>query len=259
MSCESSCLRKTDEDRIEVNRDVTSVNCLLATQMLTGASSTREVSAILGNLNQQINLPYLPQKISLRTNNLTREFVTGLDIDFFENRLVTYFQGNVNSIKLSNALGIICDLSEIFDKFQSAKKTPLIEDEFTNALDIKNTSDVKLTIDGKEFIAFYPLNRRVVLSTSRRQSSLPMEMIQNCSHLFNREFAREICPLLGMDPNLKSLFNGIYKFYLGRCILGLVKSMAIQSRGRIGHERELARIVSLIKMPNSAFYTEPLI
>ncbi|CCB87113.1 putative uncharacterized protein [Parachlamydia acanthamoebae UV-7] len=188
------------------------------------------------------------------------EIIASLDIDFFENRLCTYFQGEEKSIKLSVALGIIQDLSEIFAKIQSStihsetEKLPPLKDQPTNALDA--TSDAKL--DGNEMIKFYSLTGRVVLSTSQRESSTPIELIQNCAHLFNQEFAKNVCPLLSLDLNLNDLLNGIRNLYLGRCILGLGKSIAIQSRTQLGLQRDFVRIVNLIKVPGSASYSRPL-
>ncbi len=106
-------------------------------------------------------------------------------------------------------------------------------------------------------MVFYPLNRRVVLFTNNNQSSVPIETMKNCSHLFNNEFAREICPLLGLDQNVSSLLNGIHKLYLGRCIIGLSKWTIDTYRRKIPYERELTRIVNLIKIPGSDYYTAP--
>lgn len=240
------------------------VSCLFANQALSEALAANQVSNFFQKLNQQIDLDSFPSNVNVfvQKRGVSGEITASLDIDFFGNRLVTYFQGEEKSVNLSNALGIIRDLSEIFSKIQSSttnsetQKLPSIEDEFTNALD--STSDTKLTIDGKEVIAFYPLKERVVLSTSRGWSSMPIEKIQNCAHLFNREFAQSICPLLELDSSVNNLLNGINKLYLGRCILGLGKSIVTQSWSQLAHEREFHRIVCLIKIPGSAFYTAPL-
>lgn len=239
--------------------------CLFANQAFSEAVATNEIISFFRDLNEKIDLNSLPSNVFVQKRGESNELTAFLYIDFFSNRLVTFFQGKERSIKLSSALGIIRDLSEIFAKIQSSttnsetQKLLSVEDEFSNALDTtKSSTSDKLSIDGEDVIAFYPLSGRVVLSTSRGQSSIPIEMIQNCAHLFNREFAQSICPLLGLDSNLNGLLSGINKLYLGRCILGLGKSMAIQSPTHIGNERELSRIVSLIKIPGSEFYTEPL-
>lgn len=249
-------------DRYE---DVPSTNlakdCFLATQLLSQAIVTDQLSHFFQDLNQKINLNSIPRSISVQKLGRSNEIIASLNINFSGNQLATYFQGKQTSIKLSCALGITRDLAEIFAKIQSSITNLALEDDLTCALTAteSSTSDTKITIDGKEVIASYPLNGRVVLSANRGQSSMPLEMIQNCTHLFNREFAQSICPLLDLDSNVNSLLDGIYKLYLGRCILGLGKSIATQSHYSIGHTREFHRIASLIKIPGSAFYTEPLL
>lgn len=240
-------------------------NCFFAEQIFSEACTADKISdELLIKISKENPCA---RGIFLEKKNLAKYTTTSLRINFFENRLITSYQGKELSIKLSCALGIISELSEIFAKIQSATKLQesekdlSIESQFANVLDIigSSESDVQLTANEKVVIAIYPLKGRVVLSTSGRQSSTPMEMIKGCAHLFNIEFAREICPLLCLDQNVSSLLNGINKLYLGRRILGLGKSIAAETRTQIGHERELDRIVSLIKMPGSAFYTEPLL
>lgn len=236
-------------------------DCFLATQLLSTALITNQLSQFFQNLNQKINLHSLPHEISVKKLGGSNEIIASLKINFSQNQLVTYFQGNYTSIQLSNALGITQDLTEIFAKIQSSPVNLALEDQLTHALTTTEslTSDIKVRIDEKELIAFYPLKGRVVLTANRGQSSMPMDMIQNCTHLFNRAFAQSICPLLSLDSNVNSLIKGIYKLYLGRCILGLGKSIETSSRSQIGHQRELSRLVSLINIPGSAFYTEPLL
>ena len=183
-------------------------------------------------------------------------------MDFFDNILVTRFQGVEHSVKLSVALGTICELSEIFAKILSndgQQKLLSKVEEFSNALALKEASDVEVKIDGEVVIGIYQDVQRVVLVTSRGTSSTPLKTIQSCAHLFDRAFAQEICPILGLEPSLDGLTNGIHNLYLGRCILGLKKSKELQKYDYIRHQREQARIISLIVKPGSAFYTSPLI
>jgi hypothetical protein len=238
-------------------------NCLLATQMLTEAITANKISTVLSKIALEIDLNSISQCIFIEkrdSSNSSNAFIASLNFDFFNNHLFTCFQGQKKSIKLSNALAIIQDLSEIFAKIQLAKDSlPRIADDFSNALEgsSSSTSDIKVEIDGQVVMAINPLSERVVLSTSRGHSSMPIAMIKDCAHLFHKEFIREICPLLGLEPNLRNLLWGVNNIYLGRCILGLTKQVERSANQRC--ERELTRIVSLIMMPGSAFCTAPLL
>jgi hypothetical protein len=174
-------------------------NCLLATQMLTEAITTNKIFTVLSKIAQEIDLNSISQCIFITKWGPSKEIVTSLNFDFFNNRLFTCFQGQEKSIKLSNALGIIQDLSEIFAKIQLAKDSlPRIADDFSNALEgsSSSTSDIKVEVEGQVVMAIYPLTERVVFCTSRGHSSMPITMIKDCAHLFHKEFIREICPLI---------------------------------------------------------------
>lgn len=235
-------------------------NCLLATQMLTEALTKDKIRTVLSEIAQKIDLDLISQCLFIDKRDSSNEIISRFYFDFFNNRLVTCFQGQEKSVKLSSALGIIRDFSEIFAKIQLAQGgLPRIADDVSNALEGSSfsTLDVKVEIDGKVVMAIYPSKGRVVLSTSRGQSSTPIAMIQDCAHLFHREFIRDVCPLLGLEPSLHNLLLGVNNIYLGRCILGLTKQ--VQQSADLKCQNEFTRIVSLITAPGSAFYTEPLL
>src|SRR5262249_24946429 len=141
---------KSQEVVLSITNSAT--NCLFANQAFSEALATNKMVDFFQDLNKKIDLNSLPRSVFVQKRGGSDEIIASLNIDFFENRLVTYFQGKEKSIKLSNALGIIQDLSEIFAKTQSstanseAQKLLSIEDEFTNALDTteSSTSDIKL-------------------------------------------------------------------------------------------------------------------
>lgn len=240
---------------LPANSDVT--NCIQAAAMFKEALRTKQLSQFF----DKIDLGELPQEISVTEKN-----VAVLEIKFRENLLITDFNGQLNTIKLSVALGIFRDIAEIFAKIQRAlensKNDPLLltEDQCTNALGSLDSiqSDMVLKVDGEAVINIYPLKQRVVLSTERGQSSMPMHMVQDCSHLFNQAFADHICPLLGVESKISRLHEAITNIYLGRCLLGLGNSIANKCCGEVSHVRELTRLVSLIAQPGSAFYSNPI-
>lgn len=235
--------------------------CLRAFDFFSKAHAAKNMDDILKDVAQKFNFNLLTRDIQL-----IKKDGASLCIHFWENKLVTNFNGEEHSIRLSNALGIICSLSEIFGKMQAAGtiNDPNLltsDDTFMDALDTGASSSAKdssIKIDGKDVIKFYPLNGRVVFITSRGQSSMPLAMVQSLSHLFNKKFVKEICPLLGVDSNLNSLLEGVYKIYLGRCVLGLGKSYTQTLVSPLGYQREFQRIVVLTKQPGSAFFTTPL-
>jgi hypothetical protein len=256
-------------------------DCLVATQMFSKAIGNQEKIVLAYNLKKTCNLDSLPKNIVVRKLGSSGETIASLYIDFFENRIVTNFQGRELSNKLSNVLGLFGDLSEIFAKIVESDRKVRMEDEVANALDAREAkqlesnkervfegvsnalavvesskSNVSLAINGKDVMTFRPSIGRVTLLTSRGQSSVPLPMIQDCAHLFNRAFADHICSLLGVDSTITGLTNGIYNLYLGRCILGLVKTI-FHGGGGGSIDREFVRIGSLIQIPGSQFYTEP--
>lgn len=247
-------------------------DCFLAFEGLNGILKTNvkalDFVAAIGRLTR---FNSLSNQINFQSLDSHNQNIASLTIDFPGNKLYTSFQGKMNSVKLSNALAIIRDLAEIFsdiraqdkvvseDKITSSteiEKLSNTEDEFSTALEnVGNLkTDVKLKINGKERIALYPSIGRVVLTTSRGCSSIHLDTIKNCAHLFNRQFAKELCPSMGIRPN--EFLVGMHKLYIGRCILGLARVIA---NGQLdsSHVRELDRIITLIKYPGFAFYSEP--
>ena len=223
-------------------------------------SKTTDIALFFDNFNR-INSDSFPTNISVEQKNSSNDSISSLCIDFFENKLITFFQGDRKEVELSKILGVIRDLSEIFSKIHPSAK-PLEkgiflanEETLTQALKLSSTQNLQLTIDGKEAIGVYPSQQRVVLTTNQGQSSTPLQIVSNCAHLFNKNFAYQICPLLGLSPDVISLTKGIHDIYLGRCILGLGKYGSIQNS--LG-QSELSRIVKLIKFPSFAVYSSPL-
>ena len=230
-------------------------NCLVKAQQLTDVLSTTErLGDFFKQCIQSRDEEPLPRILEFTAARASIRF------DFFGNRLFTSFDGEEKEVKLSCALGISCDLSEIFMKIMASEDRGRhieLEGQLHRALEFNERSVSKIIIDGKELAAFYPENQRVVLTTSRGQSSNPMSMIQSCGHLFSHAFGQEICPKIGVKGNVKSLLIAVHKIYIGRCLLGLIHGVGEAKISHTVYERELARIVTLIKMPGHAFYTEP--
>jgi hypothetical protein len=108
-------------------------------------------------------------------------------------------------------------------------------------------------------LAVYPLKRRVVMASTRGTSSMPLQMVQSCCHLFDQKFAKEICPLMEAPAGINYMLAGIRNIYLGRCIIGLVISTLTEARSEEVQGRELVRIVVLLKTPHFAFHTAPIL
>lgn len=197
----------------------------------------------------------LPRNLAFKARDASIYF------DFFGNRLVTCFRGEQKEVKLSNALRISCDLSEIFTKIMSSEleleALQEKEEQLIRALELGDRFTTKINIRGEEIAVFYPEIGGVVLRTFRGPSSVSMAMIKNCSQLFNRAFAEQICSSIGLDGNIRSLLIAVHKVYLGRCLLGLIEG---QKKGLldISFQRELGRIVTLIKASGHTFYSKPI-
>src|ERR1700733_1617057 len=82
-------------------------DCIYAKKMFCIALEINKVTECLYYLSLKYNSVRTPRNISVRILNGENDTVAQLKIDFFRNRLVTYFQGRENSLKLSCALGII--------------------------------------------------------------------------------------------------------------------------------------------------------
>lgn len=247
-----SQLIPTESEAIVASIPVTPFReCIESIQCFTSALTTnQEIGRFFANCPNSSDP--LPRGLEFGSDNARLSF------DFFQNRLVTVFNGDVKEVKLSCALRISCELSEVFMKIMAAQareNQALLEGQLTRSLQFRDQADSKIIVDGKELVAFRPSIGRVVLSTSRGQSSIPIAMIRNCGHLFNPDFAKEIGPLIGFKGNVKSLLIAVHKIYLGRCLLGLINSK--EESHQVWYQRELARIVTLIQMPGHEFYSEP--
>lgn len=151
----------------------------------------------------------------------TKDLTTSFEINFFENRIVTDFKNKKYTIELPKVLVVI---SMIY-----AKNDPAIAG-----------SGCAL------------LNDRV------SKVETPSELIQSCAHLFDEEFAKTICSLMGFNTSVDGLLKGINTLYMGRCILGLGKSMTNQSYSHVTHEAEFNRIVCLINGLGPLVYSPPI-
>jgi hypothetical protein len=264
------------EEKMNLSIDVCTLQkkedqCFWAIETFYDALLTKTTDVFFINIEQKIELKSIGD-VCVEKFDFSDKLVASLTLNFSGNCLTTYFEGEKCSVMLGNALATIRDLSEIFTRAASSTKSAEIkqlpssevstelvtfENDFSEAF--HNSSDTKLTIDGKDVIAIYPSIGRIVLTTSMRQASLRMSTVQNCAHLFNRAFAQEICPLLGLEPSLNNLLTAVHKLYLGRCLLGLARSMALGYHSATADQREYARIVSLIAVPGSALYTTPIL
>ncbi|PJD98311.1 MAG: hypothetical protein CK425_01120 [Parachlamydia sp.] len=208
---------------------------------------------------KEISSPKQPKKILdnvsiIETNSSSGEVIASLKIDFFANQLETYFDGKAKSVKLSVALGVIAKASVNFASIREevnrtqdrSRKSP-----FSNVTVIKSgnkPSPIPIQVRGGT----------AILSSHNSTTSISAETIDMCEHLFDRRFAEPMCPLLGVSST-QNLGRLIHRIYIGRCILGLKKSVKNQWFSAQKHERERNRILELIKSPGSQLYSTPIL
>ena len=91
------------------------------------------------------------------------------------------------------------------------------------------------------------------------ESSASLKFIEASKHLFNPEFARLICPKLGLKEHKEEdLLKGIRTLYIGRCIYSLGESMA-QNDIQSVQEKEFFRIACVVKKLNPVIYSQPIL
>lgn len=192
----------------------------------------------------------------IETNSSSGEVIASLKIDFFANQLETYFDGKIKSVKLSVALGVIAKASVNFASIR--EEVNLTKDHSTSR---KSPCSSVTVIRSGNKTAPIPIQVRggtAILSSNDRTTSIPAETIEMCAHLFDRRFAEHIYPLLGMSST-QNLGRLIHRIYIGRCILGLKKSVKNQWFSAQKHEKERNRILELIKSPGSQLYSTPIL
>lgn len=148
-----------------------------------------EVRLVFSRLKKE-DLDRLPQSLFAQTEKAS------FRIDFFKNRVLTYFKNEKKTIELSKFLSII------------AKKEPPTPES---------------------------------------------------THLFNQEYAAIICPKLGYQSGVEELQKGIRELYIGRCILGLGKSMDDHGYNQEAHRTEFVRIAKVIRGLEPVIYLPPII
>src|SRR6266852_259135 len=100
--------------------------CFLAIEMFIDAHATQKTDEFFTEIQQKINLDFISE-ISVQKVGLSDEVIASFKMVFFNNLLVTYFQGEECSFNLSFALGIISDLTEIFAKVKGSAKSAEVE------------------------------------------------------------------------------------------------------------------------------------
>lgn len=244
--------------------DKTSAGCLLAFKLMDAAVDDRERYDILSK--HDFSLESLASIISLRATD-SNGVLAALDIGLRDLTIEGSFGEETCSLKLSNVLGIFHRLSALFAKASASRLSSRLTsgaalgEELSRALaDVNDLSEeTKLTFDEQNSIKFCPLIGRVVLEVDGAQSSIPLKMMQELAFLFNQEFIKAVCPLIGEESSVTGLMQGINRLYIGRCVLGLAKSMRQQRYNESRHQRELARLVCLVRSPGSVFYTAPVL
>lgn len=94
--------------------------------------------------------------------------------------------------------------------------------------------------------------------TGHKSSGVSKEFIKQSKHLFDPEFAKLVCPILGFKTDVEGLHRGIRTLYIGRCICSLGKSMR-QNKTDEMHEKEFIRIANLIKWRHPTNYSLPIL
>lgn len=148
---------------------------------LTELFSCPEIRQYFNNFDKKV-LDQLPSSLIAEALGQSNEVTARFEVDFFENRVVTYFNNKVHTHELSKVL-----------------------------------------------------------------AGRPMEI--------TREYAEVICPKMGFKDGL---LKGIKTTYIGRCILGLAKSMDTGSHTLIAQESEFVRIIYLIKGIQPIIYSPPI-
>ncbi|MFA6915350.1 MAG: hypothetical protein WC222_03055 [Parachlamydiales bacterium] len=117
-------------------------------------------------------------------------------------------------------------------------------------------SSIKLVVKGKELAVFIPSKQRITICNHSK--SLPISIFQNLIFLYNSDFAREICPLMGVPSSPSNLRASVRNAYLGRCVEAVSLSIEKGIWREDKNIRELQRLVSVITHPKDTWHTSPI-
>lgn len=222
------------------------------------------LSRFITFLPNHVDLKQLTKNVIVYGKSPSGDVVATLEMDFYENKIVTQYKGVEKTLALSSALGTLRDLAVVFIKVQqervASERLLTIVDHITAESDSQRNSkpDETLTVQGEELLSFSPSRQRIILDPKGQAKSLPQRAVMDCSHFFNQDYALSICTALGTEPGMFQLIQNINDVYVGRCLLGLAKSKLRGVFASDVYERELARIVQAAVRPGSVFMTRPL-
>ena len=228
---------------------------------LAKAENFECIAPQLEHIAQKLPHYLLSKKIHLLTTDPSGKVIASLQLDFFNNRLITYFEGEEKSVTLSFALGIIYDLSEIFTRIETSPEESfytkkMIMETLNNCSSYLQGPNKEFAINGEKLIEFCPQSQRVVFSTSRGYSSILMKLIGSCSHLFNRTFAETLGSTFDAKTDERQLWQIIQDLYFGRYIVGLAKrDPPLDHKGM----EETKRILSLMINGNFGPHISPIL
>jgi len=195
--------------------------------------------------------------VSLYKTISAGEIIAKLEINFLANHLETVFEGKTNSLKLSAAFAVIAQVSFNFASIREEVNLTKDHSEVSQSL-LRNVVTVIKSGNKTPPTPVQVLDGRTILSRHHRTTSISTETIEMCEHLFDKRFGDHILSLLGLSST-QTLATIIHKIYIGRCILGLKKSVKNQWFSEQKHENERDRILALINSPESKFYTKPIL
>ncbi len=239
----------------------------------------QDTDKFFAGIGKKFDFAWLARSIQVLRSGASGEVVASIRIDFFDNRLITCFQGEEKTVDLFHVLEIFRAFSGVFAKVQDSRKEAsrerlylltdseggytlscykmTFEEAFTQALATASRNEpvpnMRLEWEGKRIMTF---EKQKVCVGSREMS---IEWIQKCAHLFHQNFAKEICASLNISPNLINVFVGIRELVIGRCILGIAKSMAEQHFPEEFYERRLTNIRKVMENPKYLFVGRPIL
>lgn len=241
------------EGVIEENENAMA-DCFIAAKLVDDMIEQNKTSLfVFGELDRRLKLYSIKDSITI----FPRDTPSSLEIQFNQDKIISNFKGKDLSVSLPFALNLIHNLGEIFEKERSFEKQ--FSDLLKSIKEVNKKENATGEISLGEKISYCPVRKRLVLFTiGGGQSSITLESIKKCKHLFNDQFANEICSFFNKDANTISLHTAINRLYLGRCIIGIWKSMKEKFYSNESHKNEFARIISLIQKNVTSIYKKPL-
>lgn len=85
------------------------------------------------------------------------------------------------------------------------------------------------------------------------------KQLPESTHLYDPVYVKAICPKMGYPIGVEALQKGIRTLYIGRCILGLGKSIDRNGYHQETHRSEFMRIARIIKGIEPIDYSSPLV